>query len=443
MDTILVVDDDLTFARIIVQYLRKEGYPADMCHSAREAEAVLEKKQYALLLLDYRLPDGTGLDLMAAAKSRGYHAPAIIMTSFNDVRTAVNAIRSGAFDYITKPVNREELLMLVQQVMQQETAATASALPAFVEGESAASKKLHQQIRLIAPTDMSVIIQGESGTGKEYVARLIHGLSERAGKTFIAVDCGTLSTELAASELFGHRKGAFTGALHDKKGKFEEANGGTIFLDEIGNLNYEVQVKLLRAIQERVMTPIGSNKEIRFDVRIIVATNEDLKTCVGQGRFRDDLYHRLNEYKIQVPPLREREEDLFLFTEHFIWESNQALKRTVQALSPGVTRIFRGYDWPGNIRELRNIVKRLVLLSEGSVAGEEGLPEEMLLGIAAGRPEAAGTDLKQWQELKERELIEKALKEVNYNKQKAARLLNINRSTLYAKIDKYGIVEKG
>ena len=447
MAPILLVDDDITFSRIIESFLKRKGYAIEVFHNVKEAKAALGHHSYALLLLDYRLPDGTGIDIILDAKEKGLNIPSVIMTSFNDVRTAVKALQSGAFDYITKPVNQDELLMVIEQAITKNdidnvAAKQPSALPQFVEGDSAESTKVHHQIRLIAPTDMSVIIQGESGTGKEYVARLIHSLSNRNKKPFVAVDCGTLSNELAASELFGHLKGAFTGALNNKTGKFEEANGGTLFLDEIGNLKYEVQVKLLRAIQERVLTPLGSNKEVKFDVRLIVATNEDLNQAVAKGNFREDLYHRVNEFKVNVPPLRKRGNDLLLFVQHFIHESNSLLHKNVKQLSPEIIDIFRKYDWPGNIRELKNIVKRLVLLASGDTAQKEDLPEEMFLHLEthSGSVAAAPTgNLKIIQEQTERELIEKTLKEVRYNKSKAAKILNIDRSTLYAKMDKYDL----
>ncbi len=296
---------------------------------------------------------------------------------------------------------------------------------------------------------MSVIIEGESGTGKEYVARTTHQLSERANKTFIAVDCGALSKDLAASELSGHVKGAFTGAVQDKTGQFEAADGGTLFLDEVGNLSYEVQVKLLRAIQERVIQPLGSNKEIRVDVRIITATNDDLSESVKQGHFREDLYHRLNEFKLHVPPLRERENDLMEFLDFFREASNQELGRHVHGFDPEVMEIFKTYDWPGNLRELRNVVKRAVLLTQEEMVTLQALPSEMI--VAARNPVArmaAATsaqgatpiyDLKALQETQEKEMIMKTLQEVRYNKSKAARILNIDRKTLYLKMEKYGI----
>ena len=442
METILVVDDDVTFTQILKIFLSKNGYSVDVAHNVTDAARILDKGTYHLYLFDYRLPDGTGLDIMSAATNKNRKAPAIIMTSFNDVRTSVQAMRMGAFDYIIKPINPDELLMVIKEALKNrpETNLNKFELPDFVEGNSPESQKLHDQVKLIASTDMSVIIQGESGTGKEYIAHLIHSLSDRGNKPFIPVDCGTLSAELAASELFGHLKGSFTGAWQNKKGKLEEANGGTLFLDEIGNLSYEVQVKLLRVLQERVIQPIGSNKEIKIDVRIVVATNEDLKTCVRNGKFREDLYHRINEFKIEVPPLRKRISDFPLFIDFFIRESNRVLHRNVKQLSPEVLEILSNYDWPGNIRELKNIIKRLVLLSNGEIAYKECLPEEMILDLDHSF-EPEGTDIKAWQENKERELIEKTLIEVKYNKTKAAKLLNIDRSTLYVKMEKYNINE--
>ncbi len=443
MESILVVDDDVTFTQILQIFLKKSGYSVDVAHNVMDATKILGRETYQLFLFDYRLPDGTGLDIMSAAMNRNKKVPTIIMTSFNDVRTSVRAMRMGAFDYIIKPINQDELLMVIKEALRKNENPAANlnelGLPDFVTGQSPESQKLYDQVKLIAPTEMSVIIQGESGTGKEYIARLIHSLSDRRDKPFIAVDCGTLSAELAASELFGHLKGSFTGALQNKKGKLEEADSGTLFLDEIGNLSYEVQVKLLRVLQERVIQPVGSNRDIKIDVRIVVASNEDLKNGVKNGKFREDLYHRLNEFKIEVPPLRKRMSDFPLFIDFFIQESNRVLHRNVKQLSPEVLEIFGNYDWPGNIRELKNIIKRLILLSTGETAHKESLPEEMILDINHPfRPE--GTDIKAWQENKERELIEKTLKEVNYNKSKAAKLLNIDRSTLYVKMEKYGMM---
>lgn len=442
MPNILLVEDDTTFSQILDGFLKKHGHEVDPVYNVKNGIRSLERKEYDLLLLDYRLTDGIGLDVLAAARERNMHMPGIIMTSFNDVRTAVQAMRSGVFDYITKPVNADELLLVVNEALNRIVAEPAAqqkkVLSGFIEGKSEISRKLFEYIKLVAPTDMSVIILGESGTGKEYVARSIHSLSKRADKPFVAVDCGALSKELAASELFGHMKGAFTGALQNKKGLFEAANGGTLFLDEVGNLSYEVQVKLLRALQEREIQPIGSTQRIRVDVRIITATNEDLVFATNKGSFREDLYHRLNEFKMQVPALRERGEDLEIFTQHFMQLANQELGRNVRNLSSGVLTVLRQYDWPGNLRELKNVMRRMVLLTEGEKAGIESLPDEMTFSVNQ-MPKQQSTDLKALNEVNEKELILEILRQVKNNKSKAARLLNIDRKTLYKKMEKYEI----
>jgi two-component system response regulator HydG len=387
------------------------------------------------------------MDMLVEIKKTHPDTAVIIMTSFSDIRTAVKVIKLGAFEYITKPVNPEELLMIVQQSQVKDRSSVskkkATPLKQFVQGKGEASRKLHDYIKLVAPTTMSVIIEGESGTGKEYVARSIHQLSARANAPFVAVDCGALSKDLAASELFGHVKGAFTGAVQDKMGQFEVAHTGTLFLDEVGNLSYEVQVKLLRAIQERVISPIGSNKEIRVDVRIITATNDDLSESVRRGQFREDLFHRLNEFMLHVPALRDRAMDLEEFLDFFRMSANQELGKNVLGFDDEVLRIFKGYDWPGNLRELKNVVKRAVLLTTEDWVTTSALPAEM---ISAARTHAVKVapavqvyDLKALQETQEKEMIVKTLQEVRYNKSKAARILNIDRKTLYLKMEKYNI----
>jgi two-component system response regulator HydG len=313
-----------------------------------------------------------------------------------------------------------------------------SQLGNIVIGKSEASTILHNQIKLIAATELSVIIEGESGTGKENIARQIHQQSARANKPFVAVDCGTLSANLAGSELFGHVKGAFTGAIINKKGSMEMAQGGTLFLDEIGNLSYEVQVKLLRVIQERTMLPVGGTKSIDLDIRILVATNDVLKQSFKNGSFREDLYHRLNEFKIEVPALRNRQEDFPIFIAAFLEDANVASNKQVSGLSDELFQILTQYDWPGNIRELKNIIRRLVLLTPSGLAQKESLPSEMLSDLAHKTSERQ-LNLKENQTELEKELIEKTLLEVKFNKTKAAKLLNIDRSTLYAKMEKYNI----
>ncbi len=476
MVKVLIVEDDTTFATILENFLNRKGYSVVVKSSVKSGVEAYKGDNFQLILLDYRLGDGTGLDVLTQIDAGSKHLPVVMMTNFNDVRTAVQAMRLGVYDYITKPVNPDELLMIVQQaldndeqpqsdngrVTRQARLATArNADNAFVEGESKASRKLHEYIALVAPTDMSVLIRGESGTGKEYVARTVHKLSKRADKPFVSIDCGTLSKELASSELFGHVKGSFTGALQDKVGQFVEANGGTLFLDEIGNLSYDVQVKLLRALQEKVVQPVGGNKLIEVDVRIIAATNEDLVGSFADGKFREDLYHRINEFEILVPALRDRTEDFQSFVSFFIDQANVALERHVKHIDPEAMGILRAYDWPGNLRELRNVLKRMVLLSSSDTVGIDALPEEMVeafhhvpqtdedlthsilptdeLNLAIAQGDPLDTDLKSHSEAYERVLIMEVLKKVKYNKSKAAKILNIDRKTLYNKMEKYDI----
>jgi two-component system, NtrC family, response regulator HydG len=447
MADILLIEDDLTFARILEGFLTKHGFHVTAHHTGKEGLKAFAGKSFKLVLLDYRLPDTNGLDILLEIKKAGADVPVIIMTSFSDIRTAVRAIKVGAFEYITKPVNPDELLMLVRQALKNEKVAAPEKKSTvdnkqFVQGSSPSSKQLHDHVKLVAPTNMSVIIEGESGTGKENVARTIHRLSQRAKGPFVAVDCGALSKDLAASELFGHVKGAFTGAMNDKNGQFLEADGGTLFLDEVGNLSYEVQVKLLRAIQERIIQPVGSNKEIHVDVRIITATNDDLTESVRRGQFREDLYHRLNEFMLRVPPLRQRGEDLLDFLDFFRNAANLELGRKVVRFDDQVMSILKAYDWPGNLRELRNVVKRAVLLTQGDHVLVETLPTEMLEAVRNPTPKTPSApiyDLKALQETQEKEMIIKTLQEVRYNKSKAARILNIDRKTLYLKMEKYQI----
>lgn len=437
MAQILIIEDDLTFSGILRGFLKKNGHEAFLTHNVKDGIAAVQDSRFDMLLLDYRLPDGTGLDVLQSIQQNKIQLPAIVMTSFNDVRTAVNAMRMGAVDYITKPVNPDELLMLLQENLNKKgSGSTKPKAGEFVEGTSEAAQHIHNYIKLVAPTEMSVIIEGESGTGKEQAARKIHIQSNRTSGPFVAIDCGALSTELAASELFGHVKGAFTGALHNHKGQFEVANGGTLFLDEVGNLSYDIQVKLLRAIQERVIQPIGSNKQVPVDVRIVTATNDDLVNSVKGGKFREDLYHRLNEFKIKLPALKARREDLPLFIDHFIKQANRELGKNVLGISKEVQQLFDSYDWPGNLRELKNILKRAVLLAKGDYIEIAALPEEMFLSVDQ---QSKNKDLKALQETTERETIIKALEQARYNKSKAAKLLNIDRTTLYYKISRYNI----
>lgn len=425
--------------------LKRKNFDADTVFSAGQALKKLENNQFDLVLSDFRLPDFDGLELLQKIKSMHPHVPVIIMTSYADIRTAVNAIKMGAFEYVTKPLNPDEILLLINSAL--EKAEDPKKLKEkknkeeveFVRGNSSNSLQIDQYIKLVAPTDMSVIIEGESGTGKEIAARRIHFDSKRKKKAFVAVDCGALSTDLAGSELFGHIKGSFTGAINDKEGQFESAQGGTLFLDEIGNLSYEIQMKLLRALQERKVRRIGSNKDIDVDVRIVVATNEDLSVSVNKGDFREDLYHRLNEFKITVPSLRNRIEDIDLFANYFLELSNNELNKDISGFSSEVLEKFKSYSWPGNLRELRNVIRRSVLLSPDKEVELISLPNEILNNSASNNIIVEGSNLKLIQAANEKELIVSTLRKVNYNKSKAARLLNIDRKTLYNKLKQYGI----
>lgn len=458
--SILVIDDDPSFCTLIKSFLEKNDFAVAEAHDAREGLRSVYDETYDLVLIDYRLPDLDGLELLKNIKKKYFHLPVIIMTNYANIRTAVTAMKLGAFEYVTKPVNPDEILITIGnalnatqdedhgvEVKQQPRKQTSAPALMFVEGKSKRAKEVKKHIELVAPTNLSVIVEGESGTGKEYVSRHIHHQSDRKDKPFVALDCGALSDDLAGSELFGHLKGAFTGALQDKEGQFVAANGGTLFLDEIGNLSYEIQVKLLRAIQERTVRQIGSNKNIKVDVRLIVATNENLEQAVQRGEFREDLFHRLNEFQIKVPALRERADDIHLFVNHFLSQSNRELKREVESIAPDVMLRLQEYHWPGNIRELKNVIRRAVLLSQGKTIEVDALPAEIASPVSSqlnrnegnSTPQQNSPDLKAIQENTERALIEETLVKVKYNKTLAAKMLNIDRKTLYNKLKRYNL----
>uniref|UniRef100_UPI003FF03271 sigma-54-dependent transcriptional regulator n=1 Tax=Butyricimonas faecalis TaxID=2093856 RepID=UPI003FF03271 len=374
MAKILIVDDDTTFCIMLRKWLEKRGFEVDAAFSYKDAVKQLDKAGFDLVLTDLRLPDKDGIDLLRVIKEKMPKTQVLLMTGYADIQTAVTAIKLGAFDYVAKPVIPDEILKKLQEALKLEAEPVAKSVPvkakttsfSYIKGVSEGADRQYEYIHLVGPTMMTVLINGESGTGKEYIARLIHSMSNRKDGPFVAVDCGAIPKDLAASEFFGHIKGSFTGAVTDKQGYFVTASGGTIFLDEIGNLPYDVQVQLLRALEERKVHPVGGNVDIPFDVRIISATNENLKEAVASGRFREDLYHRLNEFSIQALPLRERKEDILIFANHFLDKANEELGKQVAGFDDEVMRIFRTYSWPGNLREMRNIVKRATLLCMGS-----------------------------------------------------------------------------
>lgn len=441
MPIILIVEDDVTFSLMLTTWLKKKGFTVDTVTSVGDAKRRILQTTYHIILSDLRLPDNDGTVLLKWLKENQQNVPVIMMTSYADIQTAVQAIKLGAADYIAKPLNPEELLSKIQDLIKESEKPEVSASPTtrlvttslYIEGQSREARQVYDYVRLVAPTDMSVLINGASGTGKEYVARRIHDESLRKKAPFIAVDCGAIPKDLAASEFFGHIKGSFTGAITDKTGAFQAANGGTIFLDEIGNLSYEIQVQLLRALQERKIKPIGSNQEIPINVRLISATNENLRQAIEKGDFREDLYHRINEFTIRIPDLKDRKEDLLIFANHFLDQANSELHKDVVGFDNETIQLFLSYPWPGNLRQMKNVVKYATLLATGKYITRNELPGE-LIETPAMAPNKFRT-LKD--EDHERELILAALQQAGGNKSKAAILLGIDRKTLYNKLKTY------
>lgn len=436
MLSILIVEDDITFSLMLTTWLGKKGFVVRSSSSVSDAKRRLGEEAFDLVISDLRLPDSDGIDLLKWLKSTHPSLPLIMMTSYAEIQTAVQAMKLGAADYIAKPLNPDELLGKIRELAHVEEKAptrvpVSSAPDLYIEGQSQAARQLYEHVRLVAPTDMSVLVTGASGTGKEYIARRIHEQSNRSKAPFVAVDCGAIPKELAASEFFGHVKGSFTGAIENKTGAFVAAQGGTIFLDEIGNLTYEVQVQLLRALQERKVKPIGSNQEIAINVRLISATNENLRQAIEKGDFREDLYHRINEFTIRIPDLKERKEDLLLFANHFLDLANSELQKDIIGFDNDTMQLFQSYSWPGNLRQMKNVIKYATLLATGRYITRKELPVELTENLLSH----ANIQLKNVEH--ERDLIRKALQECGNNKTRAAQLLGIDRKTLYNKLKIY------
>lgn len=449
MPHILIVEDDLTFATMMQTWLRKKGFDVDRVSSVSAAARQLtDTPNFDLILSDLRLPDHDGLFLLEWMRKHNLRIPFIVMTSYAEVQNAVLAMKTGASDYIAKPVQPDILLQKIRDALstpepaptpQPATPAPEAKaqeptpdVPRYIEGKSEASRQLYEYVGLVAPTPMSVLILGASGTGKEYVARRIHELSPRRDKPFFALDCGAIPKEVAASEFFGYVKGTFTGATTDKTGAFVEANGGTLFLDEVGNLSYDVQVQLLRALQERKVRPLGGAHEIDVDIRLVCATNGDLASLVADGQFREDLYHRINEFTIYMPELKDRGADIFLFADLFIKHANADLGRDVIGLDDKASERIASYAWPGNLRELNNVMRRSTLLAKGKHIGLSELERSMA-------PSTPTEPLALHDELTEQQRIEAALRATGGNKSKAAQLLAVDRKTLYNKMKRYGM----
>lgn len=468
---VLIIDDDLDMCTLLSRFLSRNDYQVETAHSGGKGIAKFKEENFDIVICDYRLGDKEGKDVLQEIKSISPQTIVIIITGYSDIKTAVDVIKLGAYDYITKPLVPDEVLNVLNNAQNhsEEMVSGAGSLARssatkftskhhtvnneFLVGEAGTTKELYNQIEIVAPTNYSIILYGESGTGKEVIAKTIHSMSDRKDKPFIAMDCGTLSKELSGSELFGHVKGAFTGALTDKEGHFELANGGTLFLDEVANLSYEIQASLLRVIQERKFKRVGGNKEMPVDVRIIVASNENLQEAYRKGKFREDLYHRFNEFSINLPPLRERKKDIPLFANFFLQKAKSELNRDIEDFDDEVMQMFTNYSWPGNLREFRNVVRRAVLLTQQGKISTKTLPWEITNtsdsplshtphpgspeDVIKAPPIKKDYDLKDAASKAEYEAIMSVLKEVNFNKTKAAEILKIDRKTLYNKIKSF------
>jgi two-component system response regulator HydG len=457
MKRILIIEDDTDMCALLVNLLSKEGYETDFAHSGSKGLKKYREASFDLVMCDYRLGDTDAAKVLQEIKKVNEQAKVIIFTGYDDIKTAVNVMRLGAWDFLLKPMKQEDVLRVIEKAFGANTSVTASqykfssntSAPSYLRGTGDITKEMYRQAELVAPTDYSVVLYGESGTGKEVIARTIHELSNRKDKPFVAVDCGTLSKELASSDLFGYVKGSFTGAATDKEGNFEIANGGTLFLDEVANLSYDIQATLLRALQEKKIRRVGGDKEIPVDVRIIVASNENLQTAYLNGKFREDLYHRFNEFSIIIPPLRERKEDLPLFANHFLQHCNAELGKSITGFDKDVMELFLQYEWPGNLREMRNVIRKAALLCSSNTINTRSVPSEIRTSSSSRLH--VNTEIKQQRgELKgnlrsaafmaEYQIILSALQKVNFNKSKAAELLNIDRKTLYNKLKHYELM---
>jgi two-component system, NtrC family, response regulator HydG len=470
MKRILIIDDDMDMCNLLGKFLQRKGFETDAAYSGNKGLAKYREQSFDAVLCDFRLGDKEGREVLKEIREINPHAIVIIITGYSDIKIAVEVIKYGAFDYITKPLVPEEVLSVIGKAFQEPASSTVTNSRTagyasvknepgsvydngeFLIGQAASTRELYKQIELVAPTNYSIILYGESGTGKEVMAKTIHLLSARKDKPFVALDCGTLSKELVGSELFGHVKGSFTGALGDKEGLFEVANGGTLFLDEVANLSLDIQASLLRVIQERKFKRVGGNKEIGADVRILVASNENLQDAYRRGKFREDLYHRFNEFSINIPPLRDRKEDIPLFAQFFLKQSSNELNKEIAGFDEEVMKLFMDYSWPGNLREFRNVIRRAGLLTTGGgLISSKVLPWEMMNNPHLDtiprndQPAAATTttssaqlfDLKNAASHAEYETIMNVLKQVNFNKSKAADILKIDRKTLYNKLRVY------
>lgn len=464
METILIVDDNKDMQSLLSNILKDEGYKTINTIDGNSAIKEVKKHAPNLVLLDIRLPDMDGIKVLEKMKKIDKDLIIIMLTGYGDVKGAVKAMKSGAYDYLTKPFDNEELIIVIKkglqsQYLSKEVERLRKRLGEKIAieevmGESPEIKQVLKQVNIVAPTNMTVIISGESGTGKELIAQMIYQKSQRKDKPFIAVDCGAIPETLVESELFGYEKGAFTGADAQKEGKFEQANFGTLFLDEITNLKGSAQVKMLRVIQEKKLQHLGGKRDIKVDVRIVVATNTNLSSAVKTGKLRDDLFYRLNEFCIDLPPLRERKEDIPILAKYFLDEANQELNKKIEGISGDVMKLFFNYYWPGNGRELRNVVRKASLLANSNyitlpdISLEDAYLHPMSLNstteinVRDEMEKGAGFHkiIKKATEEIEIKAIKEALAKAGGNKTKAAKILKIDRMTLYHRIRKFNLL---
>jgi DNA-binding NtrC family response regulator len=438
---ILVVDDEMIVRESLGSWFREDGHRVDTAESGKEALRQLAKNHYDIALVDIKMPGMDGLELQARMTAANRDLTVIIMTAYASVESAVKALKAGAYDYITKPFDPEELSHLVRRAAEHRSLRSenlrlkesieAISSPTPIIGRSAAIKRVLELVRTVSVTDATVLITGASGAGKELVARAIHAASERRYNPLVVVNCGALAEGILESELFGHEAGAFTGARYRRKGKFEAADGGTIFLDEIGDISERVQVELLRVLEDKAVTRLGGNTPIPVDFRVIAATNRDLQEMVRAGQFREELYWRLNVFTIDIPPLKERMEDILPLAEHFLARFSQAMNRRDMSLAPSAIEALQGYSWPGNVRELQNAIERAVVIGTPPLIESRDLPVQI-----TGTPERPGEGSLA---SVERAHIQSVLNSTNWNISRSARILEVDRVTLYNKIRKYGL----
>ena len=428
MKSILIIEDDVVFARSIGNWLKRQEMGSERVTTLSAARKALSAGEYDLVLADLRLPDGNSTDLLQWMHDRYITTPFLIMTNYGQVENAVEAMQLGAVNYLCKPVQPDRLLEAIRKEFRRPRHDSTE----FYRGDSGKAREMYHRIGLVAPSDISVLIRGASGTGKEHIALELHKQSRRKNRPYITLDCGSLPEDLAASELFGHRKGAFTGAENDKTGLFQEADGGTLFLDEIGNLAYRSQMLLLRALQEKCYRPVGATREGSFDMRLIATTKENLEKAIAGRRFRGDLFHRLNEFTIRVPLLSECSEDILPLARFLLEHLSKEHRKRVQGFDRLAEAALKRYPWPGNIRELRNTVRSALLLTDGDWITATSLN----LDLTLKQEEVSGLT----EEEKERRLLLQTLEQARNNRAKAAKMLNISRTTLYEKLRKYGVI---